>query len=461
MSRADMHVSEPVGGPLGAVGPKLSRSCKRRFGVRPRRSLCSWSVTPPRRVDPCARISSVHMSPRSLLVFVALVSTLALAGCAHPNTSSSGLQHPPAGLAGIGALPEPASGWPAAQFDARHSSATGAVGPQHAEVRWTSHINGDLTPGPVIGVEGSVLQASHAGTLTAIDPATGRTRWTFDGGSAYGSDLSTSPSVLASGLILWPGPNSTLFAITASGQLAWEERFSDQVLSPAVAGRNRVYAADLSGQVKALVVTAQTHRTAWTLELHSTDYASPAVSPDGTITTATARALVGIHDLGDRAVIAWTFRVKRMIEVSSGVSDRGVVVLGTNHDLEFGVDADGARKWGLQLGDYTYSSSTVRPDGTAYFADNSGRVWVVDSSTGRVLHRVQPKRAHAWTSVVADSRGDFYWATMTGHVYGYAASGSQLFDLPIGAGSDSYPAIGEDGTLYIATTDGRLLAIRG
>lgn len=398
---------------------------------------------------------------RHLRAALVIGSVLALIGCTPESVGPDAGSPPPAGLAGIGSLPAPASAWPAAQYDARHSSGTSAVGPQHGTVRWTARIGGDLTPGPVIGVDGSVLQASHDGTLTAIDPSTGAVRWRFDGGGAYGSDLSTSPAVLASGLILWPGPDSTLYAITEHGRFAWKQRFSDQVLSPAVAGRNRVYVADLSGEVRALVVTPHAHRTAWILELHSTDYGSPAVAPDGTISTATAHALVGIHDLGARGVVAWRFRVTKMIEVSSAVSDRGVVVLGTNHDLEYGVDAHGARRWGLQIGDYTYSSSTVRPDGTAYFADNSGRVRVVDSATGRLLRIVQPEKAHAWTSVVVDARGDFYWATMSGHVYGYSATGSQLFDVRIGAPSDSYPAIGADGTLYVATTDGRLLAIRG
>lgn len=389
------------------------------------------------------------------LTGVLLAIAVLLTGCAAADPPA------PPGLKGIGDLPKPASAWPAAQYDARHSSGTPAVGPQHGTIAWTARIDGDLTPGPVIGTDGSVLQASHNGTLTAVDPATGKPRWTYDAGGGYGSDLSTSPAVLASGVILWPGPDSTLFALSAAGKPLWQERFSGEVLSPAVAGRNRVYVADLTGRLEALVVTGTAHRVAWTLKLNSVDYGSPAVGPDGTITTATANALVAIHDTGSRGAIAWRFPVKRMIEVSNGVSKDGVTVLGTNHDLEYGVDRDGKQLWGIPLGANTYSSSAVRPDGTAYFADNAGRIRVVDAKTGKVRLLQHPAVEHAWTSVVADARGDFYWGTTTGHVYGYDRTGRQLFDRMIGGGTNSYPAIGADGTLYFGTTDGRLVAIRG
>ena len=237
--------------------------------------------------------------------------------------------------------------------------------------------------------------------------------------------------------------------------------FTNQVLSPAVAGRNRVYVADTGGVVRALVVTPTSHRVAWTLQLHSTDDASPAVAPDGTILTATDHALVGIHDAGDRGAVAWRFATKQMVEVSNGVSAKGVVVLGTNNDLEYGVDSRGHRLWGLKLHRWTYSSSTVRPDGTAYFGDNGGAIRVVDAATGKVLRAVRPVGGEAWTSIAVDARGDFYWGSVRGHIFGYRPDGTLLFDMRTKAGSDSYPAISADGTLYVATTDGHLLAIRG
>ncbi|MHC5795923.1 outer membrane protein assembly factor BamB family protein [Lacisediminihabitans sp. FW035] len=390
-----------------------------------------------------------------------LIVGLLLAGCT-PSEIERGPAGERDGLSGVGKLPAPASAWPSAQFDARHSSATSATGPQTGKVRWSRDLGGSVTPGPVIGVDGSILAATNAGVLHALDPATGNDRWVFDGGARYGSDLSTSPAVLGDGTILWPGPRSTLFALDRSGRLIWTEKFGSDVLSPAIAGHNRVYVADLAGHLAALDVTANSHRRVWTLDLGGVDYSSPSVGPDGTIYTAIEKQLIAVRDTGDSGVIRWRFETTKRIEVSSGVSESGIVVLGTNNDHEYGVRSDGTRAWQLLIHDYTYSSSTVRPDGRAYFADNSGRVRTVDSSTGRIIRTiapVAPAKEHAWTSIVVDARSDTYWGSMNGRVYGYDANGHRLFALSVDSGVSSYPALGVDGTLYVGTVGGLLYAI--
>lgn len=329
-------------------------------------------------------------------------------------------------------------------------------------MRWQVTLHGDATPGPAIAVDGSVLAATNAGYLYDLDAATGRRRWVFDGRGAYGSDLSTSPAVLPSGTILWPGPGNTLYALDASGRLLWKHSFAAQVLSPAIAGHDRVYVADLAGHLAALDVSSNTPHVAWQLAVGDPDYASPSVGPDGTVYTAANQDLVAVRDLGDHGAIAWRLRTSKLIEVSNAVAANGDVVLGTNHDREFGIRPDGSVDWSFDVGDFTYSSSIARPDGLAYFGDNSGRVRVVDTRTGQVRHTIAPLGVGAekvWTAVIADVRGDFYWATTGGHVYGYNRSGTQLFHLDVDGGVSSYPALDGRGTVYLGTTAGRFYAI--
>lgn len=397
-------------------------------------------------------------SPQRLSALAALALLITLTGCAAQAPS-------PSGLSGIGDLPSPASAWPSAQYDARHSSGTTAAGPQSGHLRWTATLGGSLVPGPVIGADGSVLAASNEGVLTALDPSDGRTRWSFDGGSGYGSDLSTSPSVLADGTILWPGPGDMLFGLSASGTKEWSLHFNGFVLSPAVAGRDRVYVADASGHLTALVVAHGAVSKKWTIALGSSSYTSASVGPEGNIYAADDRHLYAVRDLGDSGVVRWSFATKKMIEVSNAVAPDGTVILGTNHDKEYGIRPDGTVAWAIDIGDYTYSSSTATPAGLAYFADNTGRVRSVETASGKVTQLLRPLgptgKEHAWTSVAVDAAGDMYWGTQSGNVYGYSTDGAQLFALKAGSGVPSYPALGADGTLYVGTLDGRLLAIGG
>lgn len=389
---------------------------------------------------------------------------LLLTACASPTRSSSGPATDSPGLSGVGELPAPASAWPAAQYDARHSSASTATGPQSGTVRWSVNLGGNLTPGPVIGIDGSIVQAGNSGVIYDLDPRSGEVVWSFDGGASYGSDLSTSPAVLSDGTILWPGPNSTLYALSSAGVLLWKETFAGQLLSPAVAGRDRVYVVDSAGRLSALVVTASEHRRLWTLDLHGSDYASPSVGPDGTIYTAVDQDLVAVRDLGSTGRERWRFHAEKQIEVGSGVSPDGIVVLGTNDDFQYGIRPDGSVAWRVKVHAWVYSSSTVTPEGVAYFGDNSGRLHVIDTGSGKVLRTISPKvpkREHIWTSIVVDAKGNTYWASTRGRVYGYDSTGIELFTTPIDAGSNAYPALGADGTLYVGTTAGTLFAIGG
>lgn len=371
--------------------------------------------------------------PAQLLGAVAI--TLSLCGCSSSSSAATSLKthaHPGTALAGVGTLPTPASAWPEAGFDARRSSATMAVGPQQGHLLWKRSLAGDATPGPVIGIDGSVLAATNNGVLHGLDPRTGSERWTFNSGRGYGSDLSTSPAVLADGTILWPGPGNTLFALDRFGKRQWSEAFSAQVLSPAVAGNNRVYVATMDGHLNALEITARSHRIVWTVDVHGTDYGSPTVGPEGNIYTVSDNCLVAVRDRGSSGTLLWQFQARKMVEVSNGVAPDGTVVLGTNHDREYGIGPDGKVRWSHNIGDYTYSSSIVRPDGTACFGDNSDLLHVVSATTGRTKPTIDPLgsgKEKIWTSAVVDAQGNIYWASTTGNVYGYTKAGKQLFAL--------------------------------
>jgi outer membrane protein assembly factor BamB len=356
--------------------------------------------------------------------------------------------------------PPGVSAWPQAGYDARHSSGTNALGPQTKHIKWTANLGGNITPGPVISVDGYVLQATNAGTLLALDPKNGHQLWHFDGGSSYGQDLSTSPAVLSDGTILWPGPRATLYALSRSGSLLWKETLGgSQLLSPAVTATGQVYLADLGGGLRSIKVSASAHQVLWSLSLGGPDYASPVVGPDGTVYTASNQDLVAVRDLGSSAIEKWRFHTQKLIEVSNAVGPDGTVVVGTNNDHEYGVRPDGMKAWELTLGEFTYSSPAVRPNGIAYFGDNNGRIWSVDAASGKIRYSVLPAKGAIWTSLAVDRVGDAYYGTFTGHIYGYGPTGKQLFDVATGALVDSYPAISGDGTLYLGTTKGKLYAI--
>lgn len=374
------------------------------------------------------------------------------------------LPGPQALVTGLGAPGRPTwSAWPQAGHDAARSGAATSRGPQSGRVRWSRRLEGDVTPGPVVAPDGTLVAASNAGVLHGLDPRTGADRWVFGGGGGYGGDLSTSPAVLPDGTVLWPGPHQTLFAVR-DGEELWRQRFPGQPTSPAVApDAATAVVGDTVGTVLALRLSD--HAVLWRVALGGTSYGSVALSP-----TDPQRAYQTVGDSVvalDGGRVAWRARTGGLVEVSPAVGPDGTVVVGSNDAYEHAFHPDGRRAWRFRKGAQSYSSPVVGYDGTAWFGDHAAFVTGVDVRTGALRGRfrgehVEPPRGPSvgvWTSVLVDADHDVYWGTRLGHVYGRAADGRVLFDVATGSTVDSYPALTADGLLVVGLVDGRLLGI--
>jgi len=371
----------------------------------------------------------------------------------------------PAAPGGVG-LRLASTPWPAFMLSPGHFGAAPARGPQSASVRWRVKLEGDVTPGPVVGARGVAYVATNAGELHAIEVASGVQLWTFSGGGKYGSDLSTSPAILDDGTVLWPGPRHSLFAVDPAGRELWRLQLRDDLLSPLVDGRRgRLYLSDQSGLVRAYALQAADPDTGeppeprllWHLELHSQTLGSPALAPDGTIYETAGNNVLAITPSGR---IRWRFAAGGLIEVSPAVAQDGTVVVGSNDSMEYGITPRGRARWTYAINEYTYSSPQTLPGGRVAFGDHLGRVNLLDARTGRVIRRFQG-RGQVWTSALLDGAGDLYFATRHGDVYGFSDSGRRLFDYRLPTTFDSYPALAADGTLIIGDDSGELLALAG
>ena len=319
----------------------------------------------------------------------------------------------------------------------------------------------------MIGAEGTIYAASAGGVLHALDPADGRDRWAFDAHAFYGSDLTTSPALLGDRFVLWPGPAGKLYVLDTSGHLVTTLDRAGPVLSPTVVGPTDFYLADMSGELSAYRLDGSSLRERWTIDLGDQSYGGPVVAPDGSLRQTVDSSVVAIRDGGDRAYELWRFSAHDISEVTAGVAPDGTTVFGTNDGAEYGIGPAGDQRWKVDLGTFTYSSPAVTPAGTAYFGDNNGVVYVVRTSDGTVLRRIQApakgKRDESslWSSPVVDGQGNVFYGTRDGYVYGYAADGRQLWALPAGAAVYSTGALTADGALVIGTEGKVLLCIGG
>ena len=140
-------------------------------------------------------------------------------------------------------------------------------------------------------------------------------------------------------------------------------------------------------------------------------------------------------------------------------------MLGSNDHFEYGIDVmTGKVRWTVPRGEETYSSATISAYGLAFYGDHTATLYVVDTASGRItrptITRVdKPDRSHGiWTSSAIDAAGAAYYGTRSGHVFGVGPNGHVLFDHDLGGTLASYPALGGDGSLYIGSSNGTIIA---
>jgi outer membrane protein assembly factor BamB len=392
--------------------------------------------------------------------FVATATAaLALAACG----STAVVKARTVPLPSIGGVPQ----WGSAVHDSRRSGTTMAIGPKTGKIRWTRKLEGVVTPGPVVGADGTIYAASNGGKLHALDPKTGNDLWVFDGGGGYGNDLSSSATILQSGTIVWPGPGGRLFLIGADGSKLAAYELSGFALSPAVdEAKALLYVQDMSAKLWAFNIVNDRLAPRWSLDLGGSSYSSVALAPDGTLRTGAGADAIAVRDNGASGEVVWRYKTSDIIEVSPAVGADGTMVIGSNDGFEYAINADGTLRWKFANNAQTYGSPAVTPNGHAVFGDHTGRLHVLDLATGNVIATAEgelkqgPSRsAGIWTSPVIDGAGNLYFGTRLGHIYGFTATGQRLWDIDTDDTVDSYPALTADGMLVIGSSNGLLYAI--
>jgi outer membrane protein assembly factor BamB len=400
--------------------------------------------------------------PRAAAVGVTLTLALSgavmLSGCGTSSGVSSPGQSRPSAAAPVAGS---SAGWTTLLNGPSHYGASASLGPTAAHVRWRRALGGPIVAGAVVSASGTAYVAADNGVLRAIDVRTGRDRWTFDGGGSYGSDLSTSALILPYGEILWPGPRHRLFALSPAGRLLWSLSGDSELLTPVIerAGRWLVI-ADVTGHISGyrLGSPARRPRRVWSRRLTTApSYGNPVIAANGTIYQTSGDCLFALSPAGR---VLWSVTTPAAVEVSPAIAEDGIVVFGSDNRYEYGVDPNGHVRWKEKIGNYTYSSPVTLPGRRVVFGNHSGQMTILDTDTGHLVRR-DTGAGQLWTSAAVDAHRDLYFASRTGHIYGFGASGRQLFDLDAGGQFDSYPALAPDGTLLIGDDNGILFALHG
>lgn len=256
------------------------------------------------------------------------------------------------------------------------------------------------------------------------------------------------------------------FALTACGQstnrLLWEFPTGRYVFSsPAIGSDGTVYVGSANGRLYALRPDGTAK---WSFPTGAEIQSSPAITRDGTICFGSADARV--YALNSDGTKQWDFRTGGVILCSPTLGADGTIYIGSRDGYYYALEPDGRLKWRFATGQYyTDMPAVIGPEGTILVSargtihalrhDGEQR-WQKRLGSSMLGVAMAIDRGRIYATVAEDGpgrtllfaltfRGDIVWQFTCGQVTAVA--------------NPSFPAIGPDGTIYLATPDNFLYAI--
>lgn len=331
---------------------------------------------------------------------------------------------------------------------------------------------------PAIGEDGTIYVSSYNGKLYAINPD-GSLKWVY-AFTKHVEVLPLSPPVIdthdfwlrsetiyiASGS---SGDPNTLWALNADGTLKWSHVTNDYsgsmsiVVSPPVIGKDGIIYVSFTGnKLYAIKPDGTLKWTYATLEYSN----SPALGSDGSIyiSSWSAEQQVDmrrwrIDALNPDGTTKWIYSPSEPVAIEAPAVGAGVTiyvggaVMGTeNEDLGklYAINSDGTLRWSLETDSAIITAPVIASNGNMYVGSHKNLYSF--SPNGQLLWNFTTNECFSSPAIGED--GTLYAGSFDGKLYAINANGNVKWSYGIGEEipfkAVRSPAIGIDGTIYVA-----------
>jgi len=143
---------------------------------------------------------------------------------------------------------------------------------------------------------------------------------------------------------------------------------------------------------------------------------------------------------------------------SDGHSNEAEYIVNTSPlDPRWYPGAPGLKKWGFDGGDMVSSSVAFGTEGQAYFVNESGILYAVDSDGGEIWQF--DTAAQVVPSPAIGLEGEIYYTDMNGDLTAVAHNGDELWTFTIDQPITTTPTVGDNGVVFFGADDGVLYAV--
>jgi outer membrane protein assembly factor BamB len=333
------------------------------------------------------------------------------------------------------------SPWPMFRHDGHHTGRTPYTGPAVPSVQWVFEASDGIASSPAIGHDGTIYVGVGWDYRGAINPG--------------------------------------LVALNPDGNRKWHFNTNGSVFSsPAVGPDGTIYFGSLDKYYYAVEDSITYGKRKWKTSLGHWIYTSPAIGPDGTTYMGSVNSKV--YAVDQYGAIKWTYQTLWCVFSSAAIGPDGLIYIGSkDHNVYAFEDhtTQGTVHWKFETGRFydghlVDSSPAIGPDGTIYVGtDPYGASGHPPVPVTTVFIAINPDGSLKWTFDMDDGTesspaigpdGTIYVGSYDGHLYAIRDEGERgllQWRFPTGGWIDGSPVVDGCGTIYVGSRDSTLYAI--
>jgi outer membrane protein assembly factor BamB len=336
--------------------------------------------------------------------------------------------------------------------------------------KWEFSATGPIIAPLALASDGTLYAGSEDGFLYALDDS-GTLQWKF-----YAGPIRDAPVIGADGSIYVMNLRGRVFALNPTGTQQWQVTTYDGEVwgkNGGAVSQNSFYAPTRDGLC---AIGLDNGEIRWKAGLGFEQFASVTLLPNGLLIFPSRGHLQAVNSDGqtiwqypplsdDATARNGGFPPPGDTFFTSGIAAApdGTLIGATGRSGILALGWDGAYKWKLQTEGRPYNSATplIASDGTIYQASGDCQI-----SGGCVLYALNSDGSQKWT---LDTRAAMIATPLLaedGTIYvisgvsllGISPAGKIVEQVRLPNGVESSPTLGSDGTLYVATNQGKVLA---
>jgi outer membrane protein assembly factor BamB len=313
---------------------------------------------------------------------------------------------------------------------------------------------------PGISVDEDNVYISLGQFVHAVDAETGDEVCRFPLEPDRGVNFFAPPVLTDENLVIVGDFNGMVYGFDSSDNCAerWKEKVSDDfIIGGPVVFNDTVLIPSADGTLYALEFDSNSARVSWKFETQSALWSSPLISGDVIYQSSMDHHVYAIN--AQNGNLIWDEDLGAAV-LDTPTETEDMILVGTFGNQLVALDkARGAVVWSFDTEAWVWGNPLVI-DGTAYFGDVDGNIFLVDTNSGREA-RASVKVDGAITSSPVASEELIYFATETGTLFARTASDFKfVWEESLGGGLFVEPIL-QNGSMFLSviSEESPLLAI--